>query len=408
MALPSATGPPGPIKNNPLQRQEDYLNKHCDFRFNQVKGRIEFRNKGEPEFRPLLDYDTNSLWRALSKAKIRSPISTLINVLHSSFTPKYDPFLEYLDSLPPWDQTTDYLQLLADTVNTTNNELWSRWLRKWVVAMVGSLKQTEVVNHSVLVLAGGQGVGKTTWIENLAPRSLKEYTFSGVVDPGNKDTLVHLAECMLINLDELENLSKSEIGALKSLITQSTINLRRPYARSSEKLPRRASFAGSINSRQFLNDTTGSRRFLCTDVVGIDNAHNLDMDLVLSQALWLFENGFQFWFDQNEIAEVHENNHQYQHSTYEEEMLLKAFSPAKKDEAGSLFWTTSEIAAELRSCYNVGNDPGSLLRLGKALAKNAFVRSKKSDQRYKYWLKRVDGGTIDPLLIPGFNPGKLR
>jgi predicted P-loop ATPase len=43
------------------------------------------------------------------------------------------------------------------------------------------------------------------------PKQLKEYIFSGTINPNNKDTLIHLAECMLINLDELENLNKTEM-----------------------------------------------------------------------------------------------------------------------------------------------------------------------------------------------------
>ena len=390
MAPLRISGPPGSKGTTTLQRCEDHLQYCYEFRFDEVKGRIEYRNRGEPTFQLLTDYDTNSIWRDLIKEQIKIPISTLINLLHSSFTPTYDPFQAYLTSLTPWDQSTDHIQQLAETVSTTNDALWASWLRKWLVALVGTLGGTGVVNQTVLVLAGAQGVGKTTWIENLVPALLKNYAFSGTVEPGNKDTLIHLAECMLINLDELENLSKSEVGALKSLITQATINLRRPYARGSEKLARRASFAGSINSRQFLNDPSGSRRFLCVDVLGINNAHGLCIGQVFSQALYLFEAGFQFWFNHEEIVQVNDNNQQYQNCSYEEEMLLKTFAPAAKDAPGSIFWTTSEIAAELRIRHNVGIDPASLHRLGRALAKSSFVRSKKSDQRYKYWLHWAD------------------
>lgn len=33
------------------------------------------------------------------------------------------------------------------------------------------------------------------------PAELKQYIFLGTVNPNNKDTFIHLAECMLINLD---------------------------------------------------------------------------------------------------------------------------------------------------------------------------------------------------------------
>jgi predicted P-loop ATPase len=95
------------------------------------------------------------------------------------------------------------------------------------------------------------------------PKPLKEYIFSGTINPSNKDTLIHLAECMLINLDELENLNKTEIGSLKEIITKTHIRMRKAYGHNNENMPRRASFAGSVNTAQFLNDTTGSEDSLC-------------------------------------------------------------------------------------------------------------------------------------------------
>jgi Predicted P-loop ATPase and inactivated derivatives len=37
--------------------------------------------------------------------------------------------------------------------------------------------------------------------------------------------------------------------------------MRKAYGHNNETLPRRASFAGSVNTAQFLNDTTGSEDF---------------------------------------------------------------------------------------------------------------------------------------------------
>ena len=39
--------------------------------------------------------------------------------------------------------------------------------RKWIVALVAGLLIDKVVNHTVIVFSGKQGVGKTTWILNI-------------------------------------------------------------------------------------------------------------------------------------------------------------------------------------------------------------------------------------------------
>ena len=62
--------------------------------------------------------------------------------------------------------------------------------------MVGCVLDDKVINHKVIVFSGKQGLGKTTWVEKLVPKQLKEYLFSGTINPNNKDTLVQLSECI--------------------------------------------------------------------------------------------------------------------------------------------------------------------------------------------------------------------
>jgi hypothetical protein len=69
----------------------------------------------------------------------------------------------------------------------------------------------------------------------LVPDALEGYLYSGIVNPNNKDTLINLSENLIINLDELENLNKTELGSLKALITQSAIRLRKAYGIYNEK-----------------------------------------------------------------------------------------------------------------------------------------------------------------------------
>ena len=212
--------------------------------------------------------------------------------------------------------------------------------------MVACVLDEKQVNQTVIVFSGKQGLGKTTWMEKLMPKQLKEYIFSGTINPNNKDTLIHLAECMLINLDELENLNRSEIGSLKEIITKTHIRMRKAYGHNNENLPRRASFAGSVNTAQFLNDTTGSRRFLCFEVEHIEYTHDIDINKVYAQALQLKEDGFRHWFNQEEIKEINANNEQYQIMSPEEELLLTWFEPAEKDKA-QYFFNTTQIAQNL-------------------------------------------------------------
>ncbi|WP_395043561.1 VapE domain-containing protein [Flavobacterium sp.] len=360
-------------KPTQIDRLELFLSTRYVFRHNIVSGKLEFQYFGKKKWNVMNDFIENSMLRECLKGRIKTNLSSLRNLLYSDFCVLFNPFEDYFFNLPTYDEKTDYITELANTITTTKQDLWQQCFKKWLVAMVGCVLDDKVINHTVIVFSGKQGLGKTTWVEKLVPRPLKEYLFSGTINPNNKDTLVQLAECMLINLDELENLNRSEIGSLKEIITKTQIRMRKAYGHNNETMPRRASFAGSVNTAQFLNDSTGSRRFLCFELEGIKYQHDVDINLAFSQALCLFKSGFRFWFDQEEIKSITENNEQYQLHSPEEELLLTWFEPCPKEEA-SLFLNASQIAAKLADRTKLNLNDGTINKLGKALKKHNFTR----------------------------------
>ena len=364
-------------KPTQIDRLELFLSNKYVFRHNIVSGKLEFQYFGKRKWNVMNDFIENSILRECLKARIRTNLSSLRNLLNSDFCPLFNPFEDYFFNLPTYDEKTDYITELANTITTTKQDLWQQCFKKWLVAMVGCVLDEKVINHTVIVFSGKQGLGKTTWVEKLVPKQLKEYLFSGTINPNNKDTLVQLAECMLINLDELENLNRSEIGSLKEIITKTQIRMRKAYGHNNETMPRRASFAGSVNTAQFLNDSTGSRRFLCFELEGIQYQHDVDINLAFSQALFLFKSGFRHWFDQEEIKSITENNEQYQLRSPEEELLLTWFEPCEREKANA-FLNTSQIASKLAEKAKINITDSTINKLGRALKKHNFLKLKKN------------------------------
>lgn len=364
-------------KPTQIDRLELFLSTRYVFRHNIVSGKLEFQYFGKKKWNVMNDFIENSMLRECLKGRIKTNLSSLRNLLYSDFCQLFNPFEDYFYNLPTYDEKTDYITELANTITTTKQDLWQQCFKKWIVAMVGCVLDDKIINHTVIVFSGKQGLGKTTWVEKLVPKQLKEYLFSGTINPNNKDTLVQLAECMLINLDELENLNRSEIGSLKEIITKTQIRMRKAYGHNNETMPRRASFAGSVNTAQFLNDSTGSRRFLCFELEGIQYQHEVNIDDVFSQALYLFKSGFRHWFDQEEIKNITENNEQYQLRSPEEELLLTWFEPCEKEKANA-FLNASQIATKLAEKAKININDGTINKLGKALKKHNFIRLKKN------------------------------
>jgi len=371
-----------------IERLEMFLNKRYNFRYNIVTGKLEYKKVRNQMYKPITDFVENSILREVLKAKVKCSIQGLRYLLMSDYVEQFDPFKEYFFNLSAINQEVDYITELANTITTTNQELWLECFKKWFVAMVACVTNEKVVNQTVIVFSGKQGIGKTTWMEKLVPKPLKDYLFSGTINPNNKDTLIHLAECMLINLDELENLNKTEIGSLKEIITKSHIRMRKAYGHNNETLPRRASFAGSVNTAQFLNDTTGSRRFLCFEVEFIEYHHNVNLDYCYKQALHLIDQGFRYWFNNEEIKNINQNNEKYQIKTPEEELLLTWFEKADKETA-TAFLNTTQIATRLAYFGNININNATIMQLGKALKKLGYLRVIKG-KNYVYAVKEKD------------------
>jgi len=377
-------------RKNQIDAIEAYLSIHYQLRYNIVTSRLEIRpiaslqqrhcDGRSPEanrFLPLTDYQENSLLRELLKNNLKCSASLLRSILYSDYSNFFDPFRDYFLHLPLWDGQTDYIQQVAETVTTTSQDLWCTCFKKWLVATVTAVLDSKTVNHTAIILSGPQGVGKTTWMLNLCPPELNDYIFSGTINPNNKDTLIHLAECMFINMDELENMNRTEIGAFKEIITKSAIRMRRAYGHHIEAFTRRASFMGSVNSSQFLTDSTGSRRFLCFEILSINYQHTIDLRMVYSQAYDLFQQGFKFYFDKKEIDAITESNEQFQINTVEEELLLTYFQKVPLSEATS-FLSAAQILNLIteRTHVNIVTSPGAVIRLGKALKKFGFEKRK--------------------------------
>lgn len=367
---------------------QGFLNKKYKFRYNEVLGRTEFQfiNSSLDKYRVMTDYDLNSIHLQLAEFGYNINIDSVRKLLKSKYVQRYNPFNDYFDKLPKWDETTDYIEMLTSTVDTTNNDFFKSTFRKWIVAMVASLLEDKLINHTFLIFTGGQGIGKTTWINNLIPERLSEYYYSGSISPNHSDSKIQLAENMLINVDELQGMTKKGLEDLKALVTIRDIKVRRPYASIHEALPHRASFAGSVNSADFLSDTTGNRRFLCFEVKSIEYEHDILMEDVFSQALYLFRNGFRFYLNKEEIEQLNENNEAFVQQSIEEDTLKKSIEPCDENDDEAIWGSTTDLLKTLSVIEPkiVVNDR-SLQKVGRLLKKHGFKPMKKNGiQKYPY------------------------
>lgn len=371
-----------------LQNIKFFLATHFNFRYNIIKGKIEYKAKKEKEFKEFTDRDENSIRLTLIETDIfKGTISKGLfqSILESNFVPEFHFFKVYFKSLK-YDGK-DYIQELADTVTVKEGqkERWELYLKKWLIASVATMLE-QGTNHTCLTFVGEQGIGKTRWFNRLAIN--KEYAYCGALNSRDKDSKIMCAETGLINLDELEGTTRGESSYLKSLITLDKINVRRPYGRRNETLARRASFCASVNTPDILGDPTGNRRYLVVDAVKIN--YNFDdklIDNVFAQAYYLLKHNEKYWFVGEEIEMINEANKEYSYVCPEEEILQKYFrAPKNDDEACIEKLTATEILGELKDKTTGFNL--KIRKLGEMLRKHGYERRSCTDGQKRYSLIR--------------------
>ena len=292
-----------------------------------------------------------------------------------------------LPAAPMENNTTPSYTTLHNTTPSADR-LWRACFKKWFVAMVASWLKDEVVNHTVLVLVGRQGIFKTTWLECLIPPHLREYCCKlANANQLSKDDRLRIAEFGLINMDELDAMNARELNAMKSVITATDVNERAAYGYTKERRIRLASFCASSNKREFLTDITGNRRWLPFEVESIQNPFEtiFPYDRMYAQARYLIEHDFNYWFELEEIDVLEEHNESFRAQENEEQLLPILFdTPA---EGRGIFMTTAQISEHLVSYGNI-KKPMSLSSLGTHLGKAGYmpVRRNINGSKLRGWI----------------------
>ncbi len=395
-----------------------YLEEKYDMIFNVINTDLDFKLKSDKEYKYFDDMDYRDMLLDLKlNLGTRLAENDFKTIIYSSKVAKrFNPFKDYLFSLPKWDgrdHISEFLQQVR-LVDETKREYFEKGFKKWFVALVVSLLEDQphsyYINQTCLVLVGGQGKYKTTFLKNIVPAHMQlKYYYGSTFLVHSKDHEKFLAYKMIINLDEMAALNKNDIESIKSRITQDQIVVRLPYAKADIHLKRRASFCGSVNNKEFLRDETGTRRFFAIEVDHIDLDEEFNVDLIYAQAIAMYKEKFQYWFDQTDIKQIELHNQDFSLKGFEEEYLLKYFTaPNEFDFTNKQveYMSASDVADYLKSkVENININNTVVKNLGSSLSKNGFkkVPRRMNNTVLKLWAvkKVIEPKTYDLNEIPG-------
>lgn len=235
----------------------------------------------DPEPRPISDGDVASMYGLMeygrgirSMAQFKTAFEQFQMMPEQRFNPIADVFAELPKVEAEWPE--DLRPPETCTVDGEERMTFSGKLFNLLLEAEGGEYTTEVEllmlrqlvaralhpgckADSMVVLAGAQGIGKSTFARELA---LSDRFFLDGMSRFDEEHKRRLIGKLVVEVSELEAFNHSDMSSIKQTVTAQRDNIRMPYREYAEDFPRTCVFVGTTNEGAFLTDTTGNRRFL--------------------------------------------------------------------------------------------------------------------------------------------------
>lgn len=256
------SGKPMKTTDNVLIILENDPNLKGKFVFEEFSNRIFCMGalpwNNSPEVRDWTDNDDAGLRHYLEKVYMitgKDRISDAMSLCcHRN---KINAVQGYLKSLPAWDGVPRVETLFVDYLGAADTAYTRAVTRKSLAAAIARAMTPGIKYDTMPILAGPQGLGKSTLLRMLAPRWFNDslQTFEG------KEACEMIQGSWIIELAELVGMSKTDDDRIKQFMSKTEDLYREPYGRRTGRYPRRCVFFGTTNRDEFLRDPTGNRRF---------------------------------------------------------------------------------------------------------------------------------------------------
>lgn len=316
---------------------------------------------------------------------------------------RYHPIKDYLLNLQ-WDGD-DHIRMLAAHFKDkhtpilyddgSKERVFYAWLRRWLVGAVAKVFETGNLKaqNAVLVIEGGQNLGKSTFVSWLCS-GIPKYFIEQAIDPGNKEHERRSANKWIWEIGEMGSTTrKADREALKHFLTQTEVTFRTPYAKKDITKPTLASFVGTVNNEGgFLQDSTGTRRFMTVGLTAIDHAYinSIEIDQLWAQAFDLYRAGESWRLTPEEVRTREELNGDYKVEDAYEGWVKRYFDidTARADQqTAGWFTTTQEIVSELKKQGVTGDTKAITMYLSATMKEIGLEKSRfpKRNGPHGYW-----------------------
>ncbi len=263
--------------------------------------------------------------------KIRSAI-TVVAMRH-----RYNPVLDYFnEAYKNWDHQHRLDHIMGDYLGVEETTVAQLITKLFFVGAVAKAHNPKTKFDFVLDLVGGQGAGKTTFLQKIAPLGYYTDQFSTF---DNKDDYAVMRRALIINDDEMTATNNASFEILKKFITLQEFEYRKPYGHQAERFAKNFVMARTTNELYYLKDKTGERRFLPLHVSKARQKHHPVTDLTddyvkqcWGEAMQLYKDGFSFALTNEQEEELDEHRQNFMYTDELEDKIDEALNNQFKDQ----------------------------------------------------------------------------
>ena len=263
--------------------------------------------------------------------KIRSAI-TVVAMRH-----RYNPILDYFnEAYKSWDHKERLGCIMGDYLGVEEDIVTQLITKLFFVGAVAKAHDPKTKFDFVLDLVGGQGAGKTTFLQKIAPLGYYTDQFSTF---DNKDDYAVMRRALIINDDEMTATNNASFEILKKFITLQEFEYRKPYGHQAERFAKNFVMARTTNELYYLKDKTGERRFLPLHVSKSRQKHHPVTDLTddyvkqcWGEAMQLYKDGFSFALTSEQEEKLDDHRQSFMYTDELEDKIDEALNNQFKDQ----------------------------------------------------------------------------
>lgn len=185
---------------------------------------------------------------------------------------------KFIPELPKWDgkdRITEMAEMLIPNpeYEVTQDDIIGV-LKEWMANIFRKIEDPTMDDYIqtrsfIFILQGGQQIGKDAWIRMLLA-GLGQWVTNFTHGANDRDTIMQIHRCAVLNISEFDRLSKYETSFIKDIVTRSDSNMRSSHAKEEQIRDSRCSFIASVNPIDILRDTGQNTRYCIIPLKDID------------------------------------------------------------------------------------------------------------------------------------------